>query len=97
MNKNFIFIFSIYLVLICIVNVIMTIIDKSRAVKNKWRIKEKVLIGLELLGVAMAQYITMKIIHHKTLHKKFMIGLPLIFVFHIVIILFFVLLKFKII
>lgn len=97
MNKNFIFIFSIYLILICIVNVIMTIIDKSRAIKNKWRIKEKVLLGLALLGGAMAQYITMKIIRHKTLHKKFMIGLPLIFVFHIIIILFFVVLKFKII
>ena len=39
-----------------------------------------------LLGGAAAQYVTMLIIRHKTRHKKFMTGLPLMAAVHIVII-----------
>lgn len=38
---------------------------------------------LGLFGGALAEYITMKKIHHKTRHKKFMVGLPIEIFFHL--------------
>lgn len=57
----------------------MTIADKSFAKRQKWRIRESTLILVAVLGGSPAEYIVMRIIHHKTRHKKFMISLPLIF------------------
>lgn len=62
-----------------LISVIITAHDKSAAKKGKWRVPEKVLFLFALLGGALAMYVTMKAIRHKTLHKRFMIGLPLIF------------------
>lgn len=41
---------------------------------------------LGFFGGALAEYLTMKAIRHKTLHKKFMIGLPLFILIHVAII-----------
>ena len=56
----------------------MTISDKSRAKKHKRRIPEKTLFITAALGGAAAMYMTMQAVRHKTKHKRFMIGLPLI-------------------
>ena len=37
---------------------------------------------LGALGGALPMYVTMRIIRHKTKHKKFMIGLPVFAVIH---------------
>ena len=70
----------IYLAVISIISVIVCIYDKSSARKNGRRISEKTLFTLGLLGGATALYITMVTIRHKTLHKRFMIGLPVIII-----------------
>ncbi len=62
----------------------MTVTDKKAAEKGKQRISENALILTALLGGSASMYYTMKTIRHKTLHKKFMIGLPLITVLHII-------------
>lgn len=67
-----------YIILISLVSVIVTIKDKSCAKKGKWRVPEKTLFILSALGGSVAMYITMKAIRHKTQHKRFMIGIPLI-------------------
>lgn len=67
----------IYFSFISIFAVIITIIDKRNAIKNKRRIPEDFLLTIGLIGGALAEFITMKVIHHKTRHKKFMIGLPI--------------------
>ncbi len=69
-----------YIILISLVSVIVTIKDKSCAKKGKWRVPEKTLFILSALGGSVAMYITMKAIRHKTQHKRFMIGIPLIMV-----------------
>lgn len=74
----------IYFLVISIITIIITIIDKKRAIKHRYRVSEATLITLGFLGGAVAEYITMKTIRHKTLHKKFMIGLPAIIVFHLI-------------
>lgn len=73
----------IYFALISIFAIIITIIDKRNAIKGKRRISEDFLLTIGLIGGALAEYITMKAIHHKTKHKKFMIGLPIEFILQI--------------
>lgn len=52
--------------------------DKYRARKNKRRISESTLFTMALIGGAVGEYAAMRLFHHKTLHKRFMIGLPVI-------------------
>lgn len=78
----------IYFTGISILSIILTIADKYKAKKNKWRIPEKALLITGFLGGALCEYITMRLIHHKTLHKKFMIGLPVMIIFHLALIIF---------
>lgn len=80
--KTVIILFLIFSVL----SVILTVYDKLAAKTHKYRIPEKVLIFTAFMGGAAAQYLTMKLIHHKTRHKKFMLGLPLIIIIHAAII-----------
>lgn len=53
-------------------------IDKYLAKKNRRRISESTLFTLALIGGAVGEYVSMKLFRHKTLHKRFMIGLPVI-------------------
>lgn len=54
-------------------------LDKQFAIKEKRRISEKTLFILGFLGGALVEFWVMQIIRHKTQHKRFMIGLPVIF------------------
>lgn len=73
--------FFIYLAAVSAAAVIMTVSDKSRAKRHKRRIAEKTLFGTAVLGGSAAMYLTMLAVRHKTKHKRFMIGLPLIMTF----------------
>lgn len=76
-----------YLLIISAVCIIVCIYDKIAA-KHKWqRISENNLFFLSVIGGAIAMYITMRIIRHKTKHTKFMLGLPIIILVQIAIIL----------
>jgi uncharacterized membrane protein YsdA (DUF1294 family) len=81
-------IFLIYLLVINLIAIIITCYDKRCAVKNKWRIKESTLLIVSLIGGSVGMLATMKIIRHKTKHKKFMIGIPAIIILQIAIIIF---------
>lgn len=79
-----------YFVAISLLTVIITVYDKIAAKSlPRHRIPEKVLMLLGFLGGALPEYITMKLIRHKTRHKKFMISLPLFAVLHIAILAFY--------
>ena len=52
--------------------------DKEKAIWGGRRVSEAMLMFLALAGGAVAMYITMILIKHKTRHMKFMIGLPVI-------------------
>ena len=49
-------------------------IDKWKAKKSKWRIRETALLGLAVLGGSVGAWLGMKVWHHKTQHKKFRYG-----------------------
>lgn len=67
-----------YLVVISIIGVFVTIHDKIAAKKNRWRVPEKTLFLISAFGGGLAVYVTMLLIRHKTKHKRFMIGIPVI-------------------
>lgn len=77
---------ALYLIIINTVAVVVTVYDKCAAVRNSRRISEKSLVLISLLGGAVLMYITMRSIRHKTLHSKFMIGLPLIIILQILLV-----------
>ena len=70
--------FFYYIILINILSIFLTIYDKIAARKHRFRIPENVLFGFGFFGGAIAMYVTMRAIHHKTKHNLFMIGLPII-------------------
>lgn len=72
--------FYAYLIFISVVAVIITLYDKKAAQKGKRRIRERTLMLVSVLGGSVCMYVTMLAIRHKTKHKKFMIGIPLIIV-----------------
>ena len=51
-------------------------IDKRRARKNRWRIRESVLLGTAAIGGSIGVFAGMQAFRHKTLHKRFSIGVP---------------------
>ena len=79
----------IYLVVINVVTFIIYGIDKVKAKQKKWRISEAMLLGLAIIGGSIGAWLGMKLWHHKTLHNKFRLGIPLILIVQIVLILFF--------
>ena len=68
----------IYLALISLISIITTAWDKHCAKRDMWRVPEKTLIIMSILGGSVAMYVTMKTIRHKTKHPKFMVGIPVI-------------------
>ena len=73
----------IYFAAVSAITAIITAVDKYKAKKGAFRISEATLFILALTGGALSEYVTMRLIHHKTLHKRFMIGLPLIILLQI--------------
>ncbi len=67
-----------YFIIVNIVGFIMSAVDKSAAKRHKWRVPEKNLFAVSLLGGAVGTLMSMLISRHKTKHKRFMIGIPLI-------------------
>ena len=68
-----------YLLIVSLWAVIITVYDKHAA-KNRpdRRVREATLFAVSALGGSLAMLLTMLGIRHKTLHKRFMIGIPLI-------------------
>jgi len=61
-------------------------IDKWKAKQGKWRISEASLLILAVIGGSIGALLGMHIWHHKTMHKKFKYGLPLILISQIALI-----------
>ena len=72
-----------YLLVVNITSFILYGIDKYKARKGKWRISEARLLVMAAIGGSVGAWAGMKLWHHKTLHKKFTIGVPLIFILQV--------------
>ena len=70
----------VYLGIVNVTGFILPAVDKRRAKKDRWHIRESTLFLISALGGSVAMYISMRLFHHKTKHKRFMIGIPIIIV-----------------
>ena len=77
MNVHLIIIY--YLLVINAVAFFVYGIDKLKARKGWWRMSESTLLLLALVGGSVGAWLGMKAWHHKTMHRKFQYGLPVIF------------------
>ncbi len=68
----------IYIFLINVLGFLLMYIDKQKAINNEWRISETSLLSLSIVGGSIGIYIGMNKFRHKTKHKKFKIGIPII-------------------
>lgn len=64
-------------------------LDKRKAKKHKWRISEKNIFLIALLGGSLGCLLGMNIFRHKTKHWYFKFGLPTILILQVVAIIFF--------
>ncbi len=72
--------FAIYLVVMNVLGVAVMWSDKRRARLHRWRIPEKVLFGVSLLGGSAGTWAGMYLFRHKTKHWYFVVGMPIILV-----------------
>lgn len=69
---------AVYLALINLLTFAAYGIDKRKAQKNAWRIKESTLLLLAAAGGSVGALLSMQMFRHKTRHLQFTIGVPLI-------------------
>ena len=78
--------FVIYMVIINFIAFFAMWIDKRKAEKGKWRISEKALFTLVLLGGGLGGILGMYMFRQKTKKMAFVIGFPLIFVLEVILV-----------
>ena len=67
-----------YLLIINAAGFLLMLVDKWKAKKNRWRIRESTLLIVAALGGSVGSLAGMYLFRHKTLHLKFTVGIPLI-------------------
>ena len=78
----------LYLAIINAAGLILMLVDKHKARKNRWRIPERTLLTVAAIGGSLGSYIGMQLFRHKTKHAAFSIGIPVILAVHILILVF---------
>ena len=75
-----------YLIGINLLSLLLYGIDKAKAKRGAWRIPEKVLLGLGILGGALGALTGMKLFRHKTRHWYFIAINTAALIVHVVLI-----------
>lgn len=88
MNYKIILIIIGYILIINLVGFVAMYIDKRRAKRNEWRIKEGTLLSIALLGGGIGGILGMYKFRHKTKKLKFTVGFPTIVITQIVLIIY---------
>ena len=78
-----------YLLVINAATFIIYGIDKDKAQKAKWRISEETLLTMAAVGGSIGAWLGMKAWHHKTQHRKFKYGVPIILLIQIALMIYF--------
>lgn len=84
---------GLYLLMMNLVGYCLMGIDKYKACRGRWRIRERTLMGVAALGGALGSWIGMGTFHHKTRHSKFVWGVPACLTAHLAVIAYFVWLR----
>ncbi len=84
-NDSMIKVILVYLLLMNIAGFAAMGIDKYKAQHHKWRLPEKTLFGISLIGGSVGTWAGMYAFRHKTKHWYFVKGMPAILFIHLVI------------
>lgn len=82
----------LYLLLMNATAFVIMLIDKRKAIAKQRRIPERVLFSAAIMGGSIGTYLAMEAVRHKTKHKRFTIGVPIMIVIHLLIIILLILL-----
>lgn len=85
----------IYIIVINVIGFFAMGIDKFKAQRGSWRIPEKTLFTITLLGGGLGTTIGMYLFRHKTKKMRFTVGFPVIFLTEVVLVMY-VLIKYVI-
>lgn len=80
----------VYLLSINLIGLLVMYIDKKKAKYGRWRISEKTLLIVALLGGSIGTITGMYWFRHKTQKLKFTLGFPTILISEIIIITYFI-------
>ena len=72
-----------YLLAVNIATFFLYGIDKYKAKKSKWRISEATLLTMAAIDGSIGAWAGMRLWHHKTMHKKFKYGIPVIIILQV--------------
>ena len=72
-----------YLLAVNIATLFLDGFDKYKAKKGKWRIPEATLLTMAAIGGSIGAWVGMRLWHHKTMHKKFKYGIPVIMIMQV--------------
>jgi uncharacterized membrane protein YsdA (DUF1294 family) len=77
--------FELYVLIVNMLGFFLMAVDKQKAKKGKWRVAESTIWFISLMGGAIGTTLGMRMFHHKTKHRLFRYGLPLLALFDIVV------------
>lgn len=75
----------LYLLIINAAGLILMLVDKQKARKSQWRIREATLFIVAAVGGSIGIYAGMQLFRHKTKHPSFTVGIPVIIIGQILI------------
>ncbi len=73
----------VYLILINAAGFLLMFVDKQKARKGRWRIPERTLLWVAALGGSLGSLCGMYAFRHKTRHRAFFLGIPLLLLLHL--------------
>lgn len=76
-----------YLIIINALGLLLMLADKLRAKKKQWRVPERFLLLVALLGGSLGTMLGMCAFRHKTKHPRFSVGVPVMMIVQAVIVL----------
>lgn len=80
--------FLLYLLIVNAAAFALMLVDKYKARKHLWRIPESTLMMSAALGGSIGALAGMYLVRHKTKHRKFTVGIPLILAVQIILMIF---------
>ena len=75
----------IYLIVINMLTFCVYGIDKRKAIRKQWRVPERTLLFLAVIGGSIGALAGMQVFRHKTRHLNFKLGVPGILVVQVII------------
>ena len=80
MEEEVMKLFLYYFLFVNLLGIFVMYSDKKKSRKGKWRTPENTLFTIAVAYGALGIFMGMRLFRHKTKHKKFVIGIPLILV-----------------